>query len=247
MLFMKWNYLFFYLIFLSCTPVKTPTAEEIIKQSVDVYGWNQKEYSLVFDFRDYEYELIRKPSFYSYQRITDKKEGRIRDLMNSNNSLKRYIDDQQISLEDSIVKVYSNSLNSVLYFFQLPRPLLDSAVISSYTGITKIEDTDYWTLKVTFKEAGGGEDYQDEYRYWIDAKTHQIKYLAYNYLTDGGGTRFRVAKNFRRLGGFLFQDYTNFKPKTKFVSLDSLPKLYVRGKLEVVSQIENQNIRVSKP
>lgn len=247
MLFMKWNYLLFCLIFLSCTPIKKPTAEEIIKQSIDVYGWNQKEYRLVFDFRDYEYELIRKPSFYSYQRSTVKKVGRIRDLMNSNNSLKRYIDDEQIHLDDSIAKLYTNSLNSVLYFFQLPRPLLDPAVMASNIGKTRIENKDYWTLKVTFKEAGGGEDYQDKYRYWIDSKTYQIKYLAYNYLTDGGGTRFRVAKNFRRLGGFLFQDYTNFKPKKKFVSLDSLPKLYVRGKLEVVSQIENQNIRVSKP
>lgn len=247
MLFMNWNYLLICLFFLRCTPVVTPTAEEIIKQAVDVYGWNQKEYTIVFDFRDYQYKLIRKPSFYAYQRSIDKKEGRIRDIMSSNHSLKRYIDTQEIDLEDSIAKVYTNSLNSVLYFFQLPRPLLDPAAIASYTGIIRIENTDYWTLRVTFKEAGGGEDYQDEYRYWIDTKTHQIKYLAYNYLTDGGGTRFRVAKNCRRIDDFLFQDYTNLKPEAKFVALDSLPKLYVRGELKVVSQIENQNIRLIKP
>lgn len=247
MLFMKYSYGLICLFFLSCSPVETPTAERIIEQSVEVYGWNQKQYTLAFDFRDYQYQLIRKPSFYSYQRSKNEKEGRIRDVMSSKNSLKRYVDDQPISLEDSLVKVYTNSLNSVLYFFQLPKPLLDPAVLASYIGRTRIHNTDYWILKVTFKEVGGGEDYQDEYRYWIDVNTHQIKYLAYNYLTDGGGTRFRIAKNFRRLEGFLFQDYTNLKPQAKFVPLDSLPNLYLQGKLEVVSQIENQNIQVSKP
>ena len=31
----------------------------IIEKSVQVYGWNQKEFSIVFDFRDYKYKLTR--------------------------------------------------------------------------------------------------------------------------------------------------------------------------------------------
>ena len=66
---------------------------------------------------------------------------------------------------------------------------------------------------------GGGEDFQDEYRYWIDPESGHIDYLAYNYHTDGGGTRFRKAKNRRKKEGFVFQDYINFKPEKKNYSL----------------------------
>ena len=68
--------------------------------------------------------------------------------------------------------------------------------------------------------------------------------MAYNYLTDGGGTRFRKAKNIRENNGFIFQDYTNLRPVKKITSLDSLPILYEKGKLILVSEIENKNIKV---
>ena len=53
----------------------------IIEKSVQVYGWNQKEFSIVFDFRDYRYKLTRKPDFFSYQRSTFKKGVLVRDIM----------------------------------------------------------------------------------------------------------------------------------------------------------------------
>jgi len=83
--------------------------------------------------------------------------------------------------------VYSNSLNSVMYFLQLPKPLLDDAVHSELLGEIKIEEATYWTIKVYFSEEGGGQDYQDEYRYWINQDTYEIDYLAYNYNAEGGG------------------------------------------------------------
>ena len=73
-----------------------------------------------------------------------------------------------------------------------------------------------------------------------------LDYLAYNYLTEGGGTRFRQAVNKQLNKGFIFQDYINFKPNVKFVSLDSLPILFEAGNLIKVSNIKNKNIRVSK-
>ena len=47
--------------------------------------------------------------------------------------------------------------------------------------------------------------------------------MAYNYLTDGGGTRFRVAYNQRTIGPIRVQDYRNLKPNATFTPLDSLP------------------------
>ncbi len=133
-----------------------------------------------------------------------------------------------------------------MYFFQLPRPLNDQAVVPKYLGLTKILNERYWTIKVTFKENGGGKDYQDEFRYWININNGQIDYLAYNYLTEGGGTRFRQAVNKQSKKGFIFQDYINFKPKVKFISLDSLPIFFESGNLIKVSNIKNKNIRVTK-
>jgi hypothetical protein len=134
-----------------------------------------------------------------------------------------------------------------MYFFQLPKPLKDGAVISELLGSTKILEQFYWVVKVGFTEQGGGDDFQDEYRYWINQKNYEIDYLAYNYLTDGGGTRFRKAKNKRTMSGFLFQDYTNYKPQDKRVLLDSLPSLFEKGLLVKVSEIENKNIQISLP
>ena len=109
-----------------------------------------------------------------------------------------------------------------------------------------IEGNLYWTLKISFDQEGGGDDFQDEFRYWINQKNHQIDYIAYNYLTDGGGTRFRKALNKRKHQGLLFQDYINFKPETKFPPLDSLPWLLEQDKLLEVSRIEKKNIKVKQ-
>ena len=99
-------------------------------------------------------------------------------------------------------------------------------------------------MKVLFNQSGGGKDFKDEYRYWIDQESHLIAFLAYNYLTDGGGTRFRIATNYRKHGGILFQDYINYKPKLRFMSLDSLPILLEKGNLIEISKIKNKNIMV---
>ena len=164
--------------------------------------------------------------------------------MTSKNRLRRYKNDRPVKLNDSIIELYSNSLNSVMYFFQLPNPLKDDAVISEVLGTTTIFGKKYWSVKVLFNQSGGGKDFKDEYRYWIDQESHLIAFLAYNYLTDGGGTRFRIATNYRKHGGILFQDYINYKPKLRFISLDSLPILLEKGGLIEISKIKNKNIRV---
>ena len=242
---MKQGFFLMYIFLLSCSS-EYSKEKQIIEKSMQVYGWNQKEFSIVFDFRDYKYKLTRKPNFFSYQRSILREGVLIKDVMTSNTKLKRYLDEIPLKLSDSLKDIYSNSLNSVMYFFQLPRPLNDPAVIANYKGEKTISNKVYWALEVKFQEKDGGKDFQDEFRYWIDPKSGHIDYLAYSYLTEGGGTRFRKAKNVRENNGFIFQDYTNFRPVKKFTSLDSLPILYERGKLILVSEIENKNIKVLK-
>tara|TARA_B000000532_G_scaffold96530_1_gene77392 strand:+ start:402 stop:1133 length:732 start_codon:yes stop_codon:yes gene_type:complete len=243
---MKKKIILLFLILVSCSNSSHISTSQIINKSIKAHGWDQDDFSIVFDFRDYQYELKRKNKFYSFQRTTKKEGNVVKDLMSSKKKLKRFINDKSVELSDSMTNVFSNSLNSVMYFFQLPRPLKDQAVITKYLGMAKIFNEKYWTIKVTFKENGGGKDYQDEFRYWININNGQIDYLAYNYLTEGGGTRFRQAVNKQLNQGFIFQDYINFKPNVKFVSLDSLPILFEAGNLIKVSNIKNKNIRVSK-
>lgn len=235
-----------FLFFLSCQSPKSENAQEIIQKALHQSGFDKSSFSVDFDFRDYHYTLIRKPSFYSFSRSTIQKDVDVKDVMTSSKPLQRFIDGKMILLSDSLQRVYSNSLNSVMYFFQLPKPLQDTAAINELVGAVVIHGETYWTLKVTFKEEGGGEDFQDEYRYWINQKNHEIDYLAYNYLTDGGGTRFRRAVNKRKIEGIFFQDYVNYKPFQKFEQLDSLPSLFEQEELQQVSLIENKNIRVVK-
>jgi len=243
---MKKKIILLFLILVSCSNSSRISTSQIINKSIKAHGWDQEDFSIVFDFRDYQYELKRKNKFYSFQRTTKKEGNVVKDLMSSKKKLKRFINNKSVELSDSMTNVFSNSLNSVMYFFQLPRPLKDQAVITKYLGLAKIFNEKYWTIKVTFKENGGGKDYQDEFRYWININNGQIDYLAYNYLTEGGGTRFRQAVNKQLNQGFIFQDYINFKPNVKFVSLDSLPILFEAGNLIKVSNIKNKNIRVSK-
>jgi len=243
---MKKKIILLFLILVSCSNSSHISTSQIINKSIKAHGWDQDDFSIVFDFRDYQYELKRKNKFYSFQRTTKKEGNVVKDLMSSKKKLKRFINNKSVELSDSMTNVFSNSLNSVMYFFQLPRPLKDQAVITKYLGLAKIFNEKYWTIKVTFKENGGGKDYQDEFRYWININNGQIDYLAYNYLTEGGGTRFRQAVNKQLNQGFIFQDYINFKPNIKFVSLDSLPILFEAGNLIKVSNIKNKNIRVSK-
>ena len=243
---MKKKIILLFLILVSCSNSSHISTSQIIDKSIKAHGWDQDDFSIVFDFRDYQYELKRKNKFYSFQRTTKKEGNVVKDLMSSKKKLMRFINDKSVELSDSVTNAFSNSLNSVMYFFQLPRPLNDQAVVLKYLGLTKIFNKRYWTIKVTFKENGGGKDYQDEFRYWININNGQIDYLAYNYLTEGGGTRFRQAVNKQLNKGFIFQDYINFKPNVKFVSLDSLPILFEAGNLIKVSNIINKNIRVTK-
>jgi hypothetical protein len=237
----------FFLFLFSCESFNPVTSETIIKNSIASYGFDSESHRIDFDFRDYHYSLKREQGYFSYSRQTQKGNKKIVDIMSSDTKLNRFVNDTLFVLQDSLQKIYTNSLNSVMYFFQLPRPLEDPAVNSSLLNSVEIKGNDYWVVKITFDQEGGGDDFQDEFRYWINQTDNQIDYLAYNYLTDGGGTRFRKAINKRKINGFLFQDYSNYKPKEKFVSLDSLPDLFVKGELLELSLIENKNITVSSP
>lgn len=224
-----------------CSEKESFTADILIDKAIKAHQIdliNGREIS--FQFRDHQYKLYRDSTFTVYTRIKDS----IADVLHSRTGFKRLINDIPVALADSIANKYSASVNSVLYFFQLPYVLKDPAVQKDYLGTTIFKEKEYHILKITFKEEGGGEDFEDEFRYWINTESLEIDYLAYSYQTDDGGIRFREAYNKVRIDGILFQDYRNFKPESLQTPLDSLPHLFEREELELLSKIQNFNIKV---
>ncbi len=88
-------------------------------------------------------------------------------------------------------EVYSNSVNSVAYFALLPFRLNDAAVNKRYIGTSEIKGEPYFEIEVTFQQKGGGKDHDDVFIYWIHQQHFTMDYLAYSFIVDGGGTRFR--------------------------------------------------------
>ena len=71
-----------------------------------------------------------------------------------------------------------------------------------------------------------------------------MDYLAYNYLTDGGGARFREAYNVRQIKGVRFADYINYEPEPETREVERFDSLYNEGKLKELSRIDTEDVVV---
>ena len=91
MMFIKKLLFFFCFYLVSCSQINPITSGQIIEKSISAYGWNKKNFSITFDFRDYQYKLTRKPFFYSYQRFKVKEGVSVLDVMTSKNKLTRLV------------------------------------------------------------------------------------------------------------------------------------------------------------
>ncbi|WP_405246288.1 MULTISPECIES: DUF6503 family protein [unclassified Cellulophaga] len=241
---MKYFLLLVILMLSACknTTEKQLTADEIVAKSIVVSGGDlYKTSKIAFKFRDKEYEsdangAIQKRKFFS-------------DSLNyidikTASDFQRYIEDTPVVVSDSLAFVYSESINSVHYFAQLPYHLNDKAVHRKLLKEETIQDKSYYLVQVTFDQNGGGADFQDTYYYWFNKETFTPDYLAYDFQTNGGGVRFRKAYNERYVNGIRFVDYENYKPKDASETIQNVANLYATGHLELLSKIVLENITV---
>lgn len=226
-------------------PETIDKAQQIIDLAIEKAGGNRYNNSEVrFEFRNVEYISKRNNGQYDYQRVfRDKPGNETRDILN-NQKFERTTNGELVQLPDSLANAYSNSLNSVHYFAQLPFGLNDPAVNKTYLDTITLFGAPYHKIKITFNEEGGGEDFEDEFLYWIHAKNYTVDYLAYRFQTNGGGMRFRQAMNPRESGGIRFTDYRNYAPSDPSAEFDSIDQLFVQGQLKLVSEIALTNIEV---
>ncbi|WP_179353966.1 DUF6503 family protein [Winogradskyella vidalii] len=224
---------------------KTLTANDIINQSIEVSGGdNFKRSSLKFEFRDTYYQALRKNHEFLLVRLTVEDNDSIFDML-SNVGYERYNNETFVKLEDSIAKKYEASVNSVHYFSVLPYGLNDAAVNKTLLGSEQIKSKNYYKIKVTFNEAGGGEDFDDVFVYWINKETFKADYLAYSYKEESGlGMRFREAYNERYINSLRFVDYNNFKSEDQSIPVEKLGKAFEANQLELLSKIELDNVEV---
>ena len=220
-----------------------PTAQSIVDECIEVYGGKKFDnLDAALDFRNMHYTIKNKDGKYTYTRMQIDSSGhKIEDIV-TNDSFERKIDGVKTSVPDSMAAKYTSSVNSVAYFFLLPKPLNDPAVSKELIGTSKIKDKEYYKIKVKFSEEGGGKDHQDVFMYWIEKKSKSMDYFAYSYETNGGGIRFREAFNQKIQNGIKFSDYKNYGFEDLKTKLEDLDVLFEQNKIPLKSEIINLNV-----
>ncbi len=242
---MKYLTLLFILVIACATPEKPLDADGIITNAIKAHGLNAiTNKKIEFDFRDIHYTLLREEGKYTYTRSFQDSLGYVEDILINSTEFTRLVDEEKLEVDSVWTGKYSNSVNSVLYFVELPLRLMDPAAIKTYKGISTVKGKNYHLIEVRFSEEDGGKDFEDVFLYWFDEQTFAMDYLAYSYITEGGGVRFREAFNKSEIGGVVFQDYINYKPEDKLTPLEEMSTLYNDGELVELSRIENVNISV---
>ncbi|RMG58789.1 MAG: hypothetical protein D6722_23180 [Bacteroidetes bacterium] len=214
------------------------TAQAVIDHAIAAHGGAAYDTVAVqFRFRDRRYRLRRDHGRYQYERLFVQAGDSLRDVL-TNETFTRYRQGAVEPLSDSLAGLYRNSVNSVAYFALLPYGLNDPAVIKEYLGQETLDSTAYHKIRVTFRQEGGGEDFEDVFIYWIHPDSWQMDYLAYRYHTDGGGLRFRSVIRTQEVAGIRFQDYANYKGDPDRLALEDSGKAFVRDSLTLLSRIE---------
>jgi hypothetical protein len=235
----------FYLIVLmvltivSCSDPQ-PSAQEIMAQTIKAHGADvAANAQMDFMFRGINFSVNRNDGNFTYERSFQQGDKKVIDQFD-NKGFTRHFNDSLVVLKDSIAQRYKSSVNSVIYFAQLPYGLDGDAVNLKMIGTDSILDSNYYEIEVTFKENGGGEDHEDVFVYWIDTQDFLIDYMAYSYCEDDCGFRFRESVNRRTLDGILVQDYNNYKSSKQDPELQDLDDAFEAGKLQLVSEIKTE-------
>ncbi|QSS97188.1 DUF6503 family protein [Psychroflexus sp. ALD_RP9] len=216
---------------------KSVSAKEIVNQAIEFSGTSAVDNSVIeFDFRNLHY---RSEATCNGMKLS-RKNGDTIDVFYSG-KFKRFIDSIPVEVNDSLENIYSESINSVHYFVQLPYRLKDQAVNLRRLPNQSFNNQNYYVVEVNFDQENGGQDFNDTYLYWFNKSDYSLDYLAYEFHVNGGGYRFRVAKNRQFINGTQFIDYDNYKPKSEQVELEDLLQLFHNKKLELVSEIKTEN------
>ena len=137
-------------------------------------------------------------------------------------------------------------VNQRMYFLFLPYKLNDPGTWKEDQGLEEWNGRPLHRVRVTFA-AGSSAGADSAYIYWFDPETARLEQFAYDY-SEGTGLRFRVLKNYRRIGGLLFYDADNYGLNTQEggLTVNDINPAYVEEELPLVSQIEHRDVHVER-
>ncbi len=220
------------------------SAQEIVDKTIENAGGSRYDNAIIhFTFRGKQYRSKRSDGLYELERFINGPDGIVHDVVN-NSGLERVIENCPVKVVDSLITKISDGVNSVHYFAGLPYGLNAPAVHKKLIGEYTIQGNEYYKIKVTFDQKGGGTDFEDEFMYWIHKENYTIDFLAYKYAVNKGGIRFREAYNSRIINGIRFVDYNNYKTDDLTTPLSDLDRLFEKKKLKLLSKIELKDIYV---
>ncbi|GMQ80692.1 MAG: hypothetical protein BMS9Abin05_0120 [Rhodothermia bacterium] len=222
--------------------------QNIVDRALEAHGSDiLNNARLTFDFRGRQFSITRQNGMFSYVRsYTDSTGAVIKEIL-SNDGLVRDVDGVRTEMDSEFYRKMETSVNSVSYFVLLPLPLNDPAVVKTLLGEVEILGEPYYKIDITFQQEGGGRDYQDRFLYWFHRNRFTMDYMAYYFYTDEEGSRFRQATNIRDIGGVRIQDYHNFKFDSLTIeTIDQYDELFSQGKLELVSDVNLDNVRLER-
>lgn len=225
-------------------------AEAIVDSAVAAHGGDVMNRAVMtFDFRETAFRLRHDGGRFRYTRTYTDSLGRTVQEVLSNDSLYRAVDGSRVDVSEDEARQIETAVNSVAYFALLPEPLGDPAVRPALLGRDTIDGSPYHVIEVTFRQEGGGRDWEDRFVYWFRTDTYAMDYLAYAYGLGASGEepghRFREAYNVRRVEGVRVADYRNYTDTTLTPStLERYPSRLGAEPLELVSTVELDSVRV---
>ena len=198
-----------------------------------------------FDFRDYHFVLDRNDGMFSYSRTYTDSTGRVHEEIINNDGIFKNIDGEAVPVDSTLYRRIGDNVNSVAYFTLLPNPLNDPAVIKEDLGTVSMKGEPYRKVGITFRQEGGGRDYQDRFLVWIHEEDYTMDYFAYYYFTDETGSRFRVADSIHSVGGVRLADYLNLtRDSLTARTIDRYDRLFNADSLRLVSEVRIRNVTV---
>ena len=229
----------------ACASSPGADPQAIVDQAIAAHGSERLDRAEVeFDFRDKHFTVTRDDGRFRYERtFTDSTGADVRDVL-TNDSLYREVNGERVALSEEERLSVESGVNSVVYFALLPYFLNDPAVQKRYLGEATVKGEPYDKVEVTFRQEGGGQDYQDRYVYWFHQDDHTMDYFAYSFEVDGGGTRFREAVNPRTVGGVRFADYRNGGADTLGTPIERYDEMLAAGEIDPISEVVLENIEV---
>lgn len=246
----NWRQIGFLILVLAqngCKPSPPPDPKVILAHVLQAHGSERLQRATVtFNFRGKAFSVTRNGGQYRYIRQYQDSTHQVKESL-SNQGVEKWVNGTPQVLTDVDRAKIETALNSVVYFALLPFNLTDAAVQLRYLRETQIESEPYHEIEVTFKQAGGGLDYQDRYVYWFHTNRYTMDYFAYYYPTGEVGSRFRKALNPRVINGVRFADYFNFRHPDVLQMVEHYAPLIHDPKLEKVSEVLLTDLHVAIP